>query len=456
MFILLEALATFTESFAGFYFLPGVAGRKSGNNRLYALCSLALTIAVTGANMVSLYSGWITAAAFVFMALTALRIEKIRVEDGITIMAFYFILMHLFDFLAMTALGVLKEDSLFPQSVMARFSADRAIFLASSKIGLVGCSLLIRNLVLRLGISFQTNGIFITITTVFLFLMGRETLQRADTELLTVWIAFLGLVSLSFFFASIYMAYRDRLQEQKVMEARNEFLTERIQQLMKAEDEQRRLTHDVRGHLMVIHKWVKEGESQKALDYISSLVAPIHGEPQISWTGNEIVDFILNVYRQKAKEERASMEIDADCTLFSGKQASDLCIVFCNLLENALEAVKKCMEDERSIGVSIRQFGEILFIRVENSMAAKPEKKGGRLMTLKEDAGAHGMGLKNVENTVCAYGGEMSFHYDDRRFVVELFFFHNGEKKWNNKKLKNSRTKNANSRTNPLENKNLW
>ena len=121
MFILLEALAIFTESFAGFYFLPGVAGRKSGNNRLYALCSLALTIAVTGANMVSLYSGWITAAAFVFMALTALRIEKIRVEDGITIMAFYFILMHLFDFLAMTALGVLKEDPLFPQSVIARF-----------------------------------------------------------------------------------------------------------------------------------------------------------------------------------------------------------------------------------------------------------------------------------------------------------------------------------------------
>ena len=61
-------------------------------------------------------------------------------------------------------------------------------------------------------------------------------------------------------------------------------------------------------------------------------------------------------------------------------------------------------------------------------MAAKPEKKGGRLMTSKEDAGAHGMGLKNVEDTVCAYGGEMSFHYDDRRFVVELFFFHNGGK----------------------------
>lgn len=428
MYILWEALATFAESFAGFYFLPGVAGKKSKNNRFYVLCSLALTIAVTGANMIRLYSGWITAAAFVFMALTASRTEKIRIADGITIMTFYYILMHLFDFLAMTALGVLKGDPLFPQAILGHFSADRTMFLVSSKIGLVCFSMLIRNLVLRLGISFQTNGIFIAITTVFLFLMGRETLQRADTGLLTIWIAFLGILFLSFFVVSIYMAYRDRLQEQKVMEARNELLTERIRQLMKAEDDQRKLAHDVRGHLLVIHQLVKEGESQKALDYISSLVEPVHGETQISWTGNEIVDFILNVYRQKAKEERASMEIDADCTLFSGKQASDMCILFCNLLENALEAVKKCGEGERTIRVSIRLFGEILLIQVENSIAVKPEQKGGRFITSKEDARIHGIGLKNVEDAVHAYEGEMSIHFDHKRFIVEISFFHDGAK----------------------------
>ena len=227
------------------------------------------------------------------------------------------------------------------------------------------------------------------------------------------------------------MAYRDKLQEQKVMEARNELLTDRIRQLMRAENEQQKLAHDVRGHLMVIHKWVEAGKTQKTLDYISSLVEPIHGKSQIAWTGNEIVNFILNVYRQKAERESAGLDIDADYTLFSGKQDRDLCILFCNLLENALEAVKKCKETDRAIQVSIRQFGEILFIRIVNSMEGKPEKRGAKFVTSKTDTGVHGLGLNNVDDVVRAYEGEMSCYFDNNWFIVEISFFHNGGKEGN-------------------------
>lgn len=73
---LCELLATFIESYMGYYFLEGVLGERPKKYRRYAALAAVMTAAVILANSIKLYSGWTTIFAFVFLVVTAFLFEK--------------------------------------------------------------------------------------------------------------------------------------------------------------------------------------------------------------------------------------------------------------------------------------------------------------------------------------------------------------------------------------------
>lgn len=425
---LCELLATFIESYMGYYFLEGVLGERPKKYRRYAALAAVMTAAVILANSIKLYSGWTTIFAFVFLVVTAFLFEKIRLIDGITITAFYFILMHLVDFLVMSVQGTILKNPLLAQALVRDYSYERCVFLAVSKSGLVLISLTIRNLVYRLKLPFRPNIVFTIVGTGIIILLGRQTFQSADRNMMTIWIMFLAFIFSTFFLTNIYIAYLNNMEQQKISEMKGEALADRIMQLMQMDYEQKKLAHDINGHIMVLTELMEKGRHEEALHYIHALAEPIRVGEQVSWTGNAIVDFILNRYKKKAAEEGIRLKIDADRVDFIHKNANDLCAMFCNLLDNAFEAVRKNSADKRKIEISIRQFEEVILIQIENFMSVGPLCRGGRLVTSKEDEGLHGIGLKSVEDIVGGYGGLFSYHYDSERFQVEIAFFNSNEK----------------------------
>lgn len=425
---IVEILATFVEVFIGYYFISGISGNNFKNRFRYILLTVIIAAIVLRANTIKLYSAWTTIIAFIFMVVTSVLVEHIKFVDSIAITAFYFILMYMFDFLTMSIQGVFKGNPLLPYNVVMHLSYERCIFLVASKFCLVCLSLIIRKLVYKWRLPFKSNIFLAASGTVVISFLGKQTLQGVNENIVTIWIMLLALLFSVFMLTNVFLAYQEMVRNHYIIETQNEILSDKIKYMMEADENWRRLKHDLNGHLLTIFGMLQKGQSLEAEEYINTLLEPAIKKAAVQWTGNEVVDFILDNYVEKTSKEHIRLDIDVDHVLFEGKEKKDLCVIFCNILENALEAVRLKKDGDRVIKISIRKFGEIILIQIKNTLSVAPEIKENILLTSKKDYNNHGLGLKNVEEVVNSYSGLMSYEFNREWFTIEISFFNSKSK----------------------------
>ena len=90
-------------------------------------------------------------------------------------------------------------------------------------------------------------------------------------------------------------------------------------------------------------------------------------------------------------------------------------IILMNLLDNAIEAVRK--EEEKKIMCKIVYRKPQLLIRVTNPCSGKVGTIG---KTTKNNTVEHGYGLKNVEKVTDQYLGTMKVERKDNKFDVKI------------------------------------
>ena len=129
-------------------------------------------------------------------------------------------------------------------------------------------------------------------------------------------------------------------------------------------------------------------------------------------TGNEIVDVIINEKGEEAKKYATSIEVDGDMKGIS-IAPMDLCTIFSNLLDNAIEATSLVEETKRIIKICVRKTGDFCFLSIENYTASKVEISE-QMHTTKSKKSDHGFGIGNVERTVKKYGGEFRLDCQER------------------------------------------
>ena len=182
--------------------------------------------------------------------------------------------------------------------------------------------------------------------------------------------------------------------------------------------EMRRLRHDMNNHIICLnelYKGEKYGELGEYLKQLSNTVTEIQAPIR---TGNEIVDAIISEKAEEAKPFQIKIQVDGD---FKGitVSAMDLCTIFSNLLDNAIEAVKAVKETDREISVSARKTGSFWLLAVKNNTAFKVEISD-RIKTTKSDKKEHGFGIGNVDRAVQKCGGEFQL---DCKKAGEKFVF---------------------------------
>ena len=132
-------------------------------------------------------------------------------------------------------------------------------------------------------------------------------------------------------------------------------------------------------------------------------------------TGNFVADYFINqTVSELKKQGDIKFEIIGRFPEKIVVSNSDLCILFGNAMENALEALKK-VEGDRKLTVVIRNIHNHLFISIANSTDA-PETID--LKTTKKDKGYHGYGVGNMIKVVESYGGNITFEVEDDIFNV--------------------------------------
>ncbi|BCN29102.1 hypothetical protein bsdtb5_03970 [Anaeromicropila herbilytica] len=180
----------------------------------------------------------------------------------------------------------------------------------------------------------------------------------------------------------------------------------------------RKLRHDMKNHLNVIHTFLANQETKQASEYLSNLSDEFATDQQM-FCQNSIINAILNTKYILAKEHHIKCYFLIDIDNNIGIDSISLCSLIANTLDNALEASMQVPNiSKRNISVKARCFNGFFSYEIKNTRDNTIIKKNGRIQTNKKDSESHGFGLKNIKDIVNRYHGTIEIAYTDEEFCV--------------------------------------
>lgn len=192
----------------------------------------------------------------------------------------------------------------------------------------------------------------------------------------------------------------------------------RFESLREDIDETRRKDHDMRHHISLLRELLHVSP-EKAADYIEELNSSLPSTED-PLCGNLAADCVIRQYVQAARSEGIIVEAAVNIPPLPGISDLDLCVVLSNLLENAMEALRKEPKTEkRIIRISAGTTGNMLTINVDNSLREPLRYRAGVLLSHKRDA--PGVGLTSVNGVAEKHDGKFWWRTEDdmfRAFVV--------------------------------------
>lgn len=171
-----------------------------------------------------------------------------------------------------------------------------------------------------------------------------------------------------------------------------------------------------------IRRMLKENpDNSEIRAFIHSSQERVSQNPFPRFCEEEVVNAVLTLKKQMADAEQIPMEISAFIPKIIPVSALDLCSLFCNLLDNAIEACRRNSTISRYITVKadiVR--GGYLLIKTENSCEQLPVRESSFFRTSKENASEHGYGLKLIEQIAEKYHGQTLIQQERTRFIVSV------------------------------------
>ena len=138
-------------------------------------------------------------------------------------------------------------------------------------------------------------------------------------------------------------------------------------------------------------------------------------------TGNAVFDTILSAKLRKARQLDVRVTCVADGALLNRLHVADICTIFGNALDNALESVVMIPDPQkRLIHVSVSAQKNFIFINISNTLGTDLIESEDSLLTTKEDKKNHGYGLKGIKYAAGKYGGYVAYKAEDGWFRLNI------------------------------------
>ena len=139
-------------------------------------------------------------------------------------------------------------------------------------------------------------------------------------------------------------------------------------------------------------------------------------------TGNMIVDSILRVKKSICIEKNIDFFEDMDFSKSDFIDMIDICTIFSNLIDNAIEACDKINNPNipKKIILKSKYIDGFCVVLIENTKVNEVKQRKTLLLTSKKTSYMHGIGLNNVKKTVKKYLGQINFSYSKNDFTVKI------------------------------------
>ncbi len=233
--------------------------------------------------------------------------------------------------------------------------------------------------------------------------------------------------------------------------------------LHKNQEKSRELYHDMKNHIICM----KYSDDHKSDEYIEKVELLLDEYSNKFNTGNVILDTLLHEKNTICLQNRIKFICDINfkkcgfiedediCTIFSNlldnaiesclkiknKETSiilrgiaidslfvvkltnedeDICTIFSNLLDNAIESCLKIKNKETSIILRGIAIDSLFVVKLTNTTNGEINSTGDNLNTTKKNKSLHGLGLKSIKRTLDKYDGELVIEYDKEVFSAKI------------------------------------
>lgn len=177
--------------------------------------------------------------------------------------------------------------------------------------------------------------------------------------------------------------------------------------------------HDLKHQIAVL----RSETSEEKAHYLDAMEQEIRSYEAQNKTGNEVLDTILTSKSLYCQQHDITLTCVADGAALDFMDTMDLCSLFGNALDNAIESVEKLPDSEqRLIHLVVARQKGFLWIRVENTYDGAFQADGTLPKTTKTDARYHGYGLKSIYDTAEKYGGTAEITTQENQFTLKVLF----------------------------------
>lgn len=224
-------------------------------------------------------------------------------------------------------------------------------------------------------------------------------------------------------FLALYLYERSSQQnqiirEQEQFEQQMESQLKHMDEIVLKQNELRRVKHDMANQLIAIKSYLDNADISGGQQYVAGLTDQLqYISPSIN-TGNNALDAILSTKKSLAESKGIVFNIEIRISERLPLDAKDLCIIFGNALDNAIEACDRLPENaEKRIDLLLVQDAHTLFCTLSNTAPANNDR---RFTTSKTDTINHGFGLQNIRDALANYGAEPSIEQEGERFSLSF------------------------------------
>lgn len=182
-------------------------------------------------------------------------------------------------------------------------------------------------------------------------------------------------------------------------------------------------THDMKNHLLVLQEYGKKEEWKTLMAYLNEISQGMYQRIKDDWTRIAILDMLLNQKKAKAELHGITFSIKTNAIGEISLTDTEICALFGNLLDNAIEACEKIEGKNKWIEICITKKANMLYIMISNSVEDGLSLKKDELITQKHDKELHGYGIKIVRNVVRKHNGDFEYQIYEKKFIVTIKFW---------------------------------
>ena len=233
------------------------------------------------------------------------------------------------------------------------------------------------------------------------------------------------LIFCSFFVLYLYERFARQsleLQRKAQYEQQHKGQLKHVDEIIVQQTEVRRLKHDMTNQLLAIDGYMDQGDLAGGKHYVRSLIDQLQAIGTSINTGNIALDAILNAKKEVAQSKGIAFTTSLRIADRLSIAPDDLCVIFGNALDNALEACAQLPQDaDKTITLTLVQDATSLFCKITNT-ALPPQHNNWR--TTKADPINHGFGMRNIREALENYNVTPEFSWKDGLFTFQFALCH--------------------------------